>query len=70
MHKLFEHDCRKKSKVYDKIDAITVRIRITYNVKHRYAIRLKFGEIFVTSQTKLVLEAKASIFATIKENLL
>ena len=45
-------------------------MRIVYNVKHRYAIRLKFGEKLLTSRTKLVLEAKASICSTIKENLL
>ena len=43
-------------------------MRIIYNVKHRYAIRLKFGGNFLTSPTKLELEAKASI--AIEENLL
>ena len=41
-----------------------------YNVKHCYAIRFKFGDELLTSLTKLVLEAKASICSTIKENLL
>ena len=45
-------------------------MRVMYNVKHRYAIRLKFGDKFLTSLTSLVLEAKASICSTIKENLL
>ena len=49
---------------------LSIRIRVTYNVKHRYAIRLKFGHKFVTSLTKLVLEVKDSICSTIKENLL
>ena len=31
---------------------------------------LKFGDAFLTSLTKLVLEAKASICSTINENLL
>ena len=44
-------------------------MRVIYNVKH-YVIRLKFGEKFVTSLTKLVLEAKASICSTIEKNLL
>ena len=35
---------------------------IRYNVKHRHVIRLKFGDKFLTSLTKLVLERKASIF--------
>ena len=49
---------------------LSIRMRVTYNVKHRYAIHLKFGGKFWTSLTKLVLEAKASICSTIKENLL
>ena len=49
---------------------LPIRMRIIYNVKHCYAIRLKFEEKFLTSLTKLVLEAKASICSTIKENLL
>ena len=48
----------------------SIRIRIIYNVKHRFVIRLKFGGKFLTFLTKLVLERKASIFSTIKENLL
>ena len=48
----------------------SIRIRIIYNVKHRYTIRLKFGDKFLTSLTKPVLEGKASICSTIKENLL
>ena len=49
---------------------LSIRMRIIYNVKHRYVIRLKFGGKFLTFQTKLVLERKASICSTIKENLL
>ena len=45
-------------------------MRIFYNLKHRYAIHLKFGYKFLTSLTKLVLEEKACICSTIKENLL
>ena len=43
---------------------------IIYNVKRRYGIRLKFGGKFLASLTKLVIETKASICCTIKENLL
>ena len=49
---------------------LSVIIRIVYNVKYRYAIRLKFGDKFLTSLTYLVLQVKASICPTIKENLL
>ena len=49
---------------------LSIRIRVMYNVKHRYAICLKFGDKFLTSITKLLLEAKASVYFTIKENLL
>ena len=44
-------------------------MRVIYNVKHRYAIRLEFGDKFLTPLTKLVLEAKAIICSTVKENL-
>ena len=47
-----------------------IRMRIIYSVKHRLSVRLKFGETFLTSLTKLVLEAKASIRSTIKEIIL
>ena len=48
---------------------LLIWMRIIYNVKHCNAIQLKFGEKFVTSLTKLVLEAKVSICSKIKENL-
>ena len=48
-----------------------IPIRLIYNVKNRYyAIRLTFGDKFLISTTKLVLEAKASICSAIKEDLL
>ena len=37
------------------------------NVKHRHAICLKFEDMFFSSLTKFVLEAKASIYSTIKK---
>ena len=44
---------------------------VIHNVKHCYAIRLKFGDKLLTSLIKLeLLEAKAKICSTIKENLL
>ena len=43
---------------------------VTYNVNHRYAIRLKFGNKFLTSLIELVREAKTSICSTIKDYLL
>ena len=49
---------------------LSIPMKIIYNVKYRYAIRLKFGDKFLTSLTNLVLQAKASICSTIKENLL
>ena len=49
---------------------LSIRIRIIYNVKHRNAICLKFGDNFLTSLTKLVPQVKASICSTINENLL
>ena len=47
---------------------LSVRMRIIYNVRHRYAIRLKFGDKFLTFLNKLVLEGKANICSAIKEN--
>ena len=55
--------------INDKMD-LSIRMRIICNVKHRYAIRLRFGEKFLTFLTKLVFQRKASICSTIKENLL
>ena len=40
------------------------RMRIIYDVKHRHAIRLKFGDKFLTSLAKLVLQVKVSISST------
>ena len=45
-------------------------MRVICDIKHRYAIPLKFGDKFLTSITKLVLEATGSICFTTKENLL
>ena len=46
-------------------------MRVIYNIKHRYAFRLKFGDKFLTFLTKqLVLKAKASICSTIKEKII
>ena len=49
---------------------LPIQIRSIYKVKHRHAIRLKFGDKCLTSLTKLVFETKTSICSTIKENLL
>ena len=69
MPKLFEHYFwQKLLKFNDKMD-LSIRIRIIYNVRHGYAIRLKFGGKLLTFLTKQVLEGKASICSTIKENL-
>ena len=45
-------------------------MRYIYNVRHRYTIRLKFGDKFLIFLTKLVLEVKTSICSSIKENVL
>ena len=52
---------------YDKMDQ-SIRKTVICSVKYRYAIPLKFGEKLLTFLTKLVLEGKASICSTIKEN--
>ena len=49
---------------------LPVRMRISYSVKPRYAICLKFGDKFLIFLTKSIVEVKASICSTIKENLL
>ena len=57
------------TKVYDKIDLPTL-MRINLNVKHCYAIRLKYGDKFLTSLTNLELKVKFSMCSRIKEHLL
>ena len=49
---------------------LSILLRIIYNVKHRYEVRMKFGYEFLTSPANIVLKKKASICSTIKENLL
>ena len=46
---------------------LSIQMKVIYNVKHRYAIRLKFRDKCLTFPTKLVLEGKASICSTIKQ---
>ena len=70
MHKLVEYYFWQNWLMfYDKID-FSIRMRVMYNLKHRYPIRSKVGDKFLTSLFKLVLEAKGSIYSTIQENLL
>ena len=45
-------------------------MKIVYDVKRCYAIRLKFVENLFNSLTKLMLKGKASTSYAIKENLL
>ena len=45
---------------------LPIRMRINHNGKYRCAIRLKCGDKFFPSPTKLVPEVKASICSTIK----
>ena len=49
---------------------LSIQMKIIYNVEQRDPIRLKFGDNFLTSLTKLYLQAKGSICSKIKENLL
>ena len=61
MQKLFRLNCWQNWKKFN------VQMRITYNVKHQRGIPLKFVDTFLTSVTKLALEAKANISSTIKK---
>ena len=54
--------------IYNRM-SLPIRMRTIYNEKHRHAIRLKFGEKFLTYLTKLVLKVKASICSAIKEKI-
>ena len=56
-------------KVYDKIH-LSIQMITIYNVKHLYEICLRSEDKFLTSLTKLVLDANISICSPIKENLL
>ena len=61
MQKLFWCNCWQNWKKFN------VQMRITYNVKYHRGIPLKFVDTFLTSVTKLALEAKASISSAIKK---
>ena len=66
MHKPSEHDFwHNRLKFYDKID-LPNRMRIIYSVKHRHAIRLKFGNTFLTSLNDLGLEVKVNFLQSEK----
>ena len=66
MHKLHEHlFWQNLLKFYDKMD-LSIRMKIINNVRHRYAIRLEFGDKFLTFLTTLVLEREASVCSTVK----
>ena len=70
MHELFEHGFWQNwSKFYNKM-VLPIQIRIIYKENYCYAILLKFGDKFLASLTKYVLETKASICFIIKENVL
>ena len=45
-------------------------MRIIYNARHPYAVRLKFEDKLPTFLTKLDLRGKASVCSTVIENLL
>ena len=49
---------------------LSIRMRIIFDVKHLHLVRLKVGDISLTSLTKLVVQVKASICSKTKENLL
>ena len=49
---------------------LTIQMKKFNNIKDRHANCLKFGDGFFTSLTILGLEAKASIYPSIKENLI
>ena len=56
MRKLSEHDFWQSSFKFDNKMDLTIRMKIICNLKHRRAIRLKYGDIILTSLTKLVIE--------------
>ena len=70
MYKLFKcnfcWDCLQFIDIMD----LTIQMRKFNNLKHRFAICLKFSDRFFTSLTMLGLEAKASICSVIKEDLI
>ena len=47
---------------------LSIGMRVTYNVKHRYAICLKFGDELLISLTKIVLEANVSVCSIKKKS--
>ena len=45
---------------------LLIRMRIIYNLQHRFEIYLEIGDKFLTFLTNSVTEAKASTYPTIK----
>ena len=52
MHKLYEHYFWQNWLMFYGETDLSIRMRVIYNVEHRCAIRLKFGDKFLTSRTK------------------
>ena len=46
---------------------LAIRMKVIYNIKHRYAIRLKCGDKLLTFLINLVVGVKASICSAIKK---
>ena len=69
VHKLSEDDYWQNwLKCYNKMNLLIQMITI-YDIKNHYVVRWKFGVAFSASLTKIMLEAKARICSTMKENL-
>ena len=68
--KLFEHSfCWNCLEFSEKMDQ-TIQMRILNKLKYSHAICSKFGDRSFTAMTILRLEAKASTYSRIKENLI
>ena len=66
--KLFEYNFLWNCLEFSKEVDLAIQIKVSNNVKHSHAIFFKFGDRLTFEDKRL--ESKASLYSTLKENLI